>query len=127
MAVRPGKGPISRRTKRCSTPEFRNRLDGRISFKPLSTGVMKKIVDKFLAELRDQLKDRKVELTVTDEARELLARLGYDPAFGARFLARLIDEKVKKPLTDQVLFGKLENGGTARILADGDAILVDCS
>ncbi|MBD3868654.1 MAG: AAA family ATPase [Acidobacteria bacterium] len=108
-------------------PEFRNRLDGRISFKPLSTGVMKKIVDKFLAELRDQLKDRKVELTITDEARELLARLGYDPAFGARFLARLIDEKVKKPLTDQVLFGKLENGGTARILADGDAILVDYS
>ncbi len=107
-------------------PEFRNRLDGRISFKPLSTEVMEKIVDKFLAELRDQLKERKVSLTVTGEARALLARLGYDPAFGARFLARLIDEKVKKPLTDQVLFGKLENGGTARILADGDAILVDC-
>ena len=108
------------------SPEFRNRLDGRISFKALSTDVMEKIVDKFLAELRDQLKERKVDLTITDEARALLARLGYDPAFGARFLARLIDEKVKKPLTDQVLFGKLENGGTARILADGDAILVDC-
>jgi ATP-dependent Clp protease ATP-binding subunit ClpA len=107
-------------------PEFRNRLDGRISFKALSTDVMKLVVDKFLAELREQLKDRKVELTITDEARELLARLGYDPTYGARHLARLIDEKIKKPLTDQVLFGKLENGGTARIFADGDAILVDC-
>ncbi len=107
-------------------PEFRNRLDGRIPFKTLSPEVMKKIVDKFLNELREQLKDRKVSLKVSDEARSLLARLGYDPAFGARPLARVIDEKVKKPLTDQVLFGKLENGGIASILADGDAVLVDC-
>jgi ATP-dependent Clp protease ATP-binding subunit ClpA len=107
-------------------PEFRNRLDGRISFRTLSPEVMKKIVDKFLDELREQLKDRKVSLTVSNEARSLLARLGYDPAFGARPLARVIDENVKKPLTDQVLFGKLENGGTAHVLADGDALLVDC-
>lgn len=106
-------------------PEFRNRLDGRISFKALEPAVMELIVDKFLAELQTQLKDRKVELEITPEARALLGKLGYDPLFGARPLARVIDEKIKKPLTDQVLFGSLEQGGTVRIDTDADEIRLE--
>lgn len=76
---------------------------------------MGRIVDKFLRELRDQLKEQKVTLEVTDAARELLAKRGYDPTFGARPLARVIDEEIKRPLTQELLFGGLEHGGTLEI------------
>ncbi len=106
-------------------PEFRNRLDARIPFKPLKPAIMERIVDKFLAELQGQLTERKVTLETTPEARTLLGKLGYDPLFGARPLARVIDEKVKKPLTDQVLFGKLEQGGSVKLLADGKELRLE--
>ncbi len=106
------------------SPEFRNRLDGRLAFQPLSAAVMGSIVDKFIAELNGQLAARKVRLSLTDAARALLARLGHDPAFGARPLARVIDEKVKRPLTDELLFGRLADGGRVTVDAEGEALLL---
>jgi ATP-dependent Clp protease ATP-binding subunit ClpA len=105
-------------------PEFRNRLDARIAFRPLSPEVMRRIVDKFAAELGRQLAPRRVTLSLTDAARELLAELGFDPAFGARPLARVIDREVKRPLTDELLFGRLAEGGHVTVDAvDGAVVL----
>ncbi|MCB9556285.1 MAG: ATP-dependent Clp protease ATP-binding subunit ClpA [Deltaproteobacteria bacterium] len=101
--------------KRVFSPEFRNRLDARIVFSPLSPEVMERIVDKFVAELEGQLADRKVSVELTDAARRHLAKVGYDPQFGARPLARVIQDKVKRPLSDELLFGKLASGGTVII------------
>ena len=106
------------------SPEFRNRLDGRLAFQPLSAEVMGHIVDKFIAELNGQLAARKVRLSLTAAARDLLARLGHDPAFGARPLARVIDEKVKRPLTDELLFGRLADGGRVTVDAEGEELLL---
>jgi ATP-dependent Clp protease ATP-binding subunit ClpA len=106
--------------ERLFSPEFRNRLDARVAFKALSPEVMGQIVDKFLRELAEQLAGRRVRLEVTAAARDLLATEGYDPHFGARPLARLIDETVKRPLTEELLFGALEKGGVATVdAADG--------
>jgi ATP-dependent Clp protease ATP-binding subunit ClpA len=99
------------------SPEFRNRLDARIRFNPLDKRVMGRIVDKFIRELEAQLAERKVRVELTDAGREVLADLGFDPKFGARPLARVISDKVKKPLSEEVLFGKLERGG--RVVIDG--------
>ncbi|MEO1086181.1 MAG: AAA family ATPase, partial [Acidobacteriota bacterium] len=101
------------------SPEFRNRLDARLQFAPLSPDVMGKIVDKFIGELETQLRSQKVKVKLTDAGRDVLAELGYDPSFGARPLSRVIDEKIKTPLTDQVLFGALADGGTLTIDAEG--------
>jgi len=110
--------------ERLFNPEFRNRLDARIAFDPLSPEVMGRIVDKFVDELRAQLAPRKVRLTLTGAARDLLAELGYDPAFGARPLGRVIDERVKRPLTDELLFGRLAGGGAVTVdAAAGDVVL----
>lgn len=109
---------------RLFSPEFRNRLDGRIAFNPLSPAVMGQIVDKFVAQLRAQLAPRKVRVDLTDAARARLAELGYDPAFGARPLARVIDNTVKRPLTDELLFGQLEHGGTVTVDAVDGAIVL---
>jgi len=101
------------------SPEFRNRLDGVIGFDPLSSAIMEKIVDKFMNELQDQLREKKVAVEVGDAARVWLAAEGYDPAFGARPLGRIIQEKIKDRLAYEVLFGRLQKGGKARIdLAD---------
>ena len=107
--------------ERYFSPEFRNRLDAIVTFKPLSPEVMETIVDKFVLELEAQLRERKVAIELLPEARVLLARKGYDPVFGARPLARLVQTDVRNPLTDEILFGQLENGGTVRIgAADGE-------
>jgi ATP-dependent Clp protease ATP-binding subunit ClpA len=101
--------------KRLFTPEFRNRLDAIVQFAPLAPEVMLNIVDKFVKELGGQLSDRKVKITVSPEAREWLGKKGYDPLFGARPLARLIQDELKKPLSDELLFGKLKNGGSVEV------------
>ena len=102
------------------SPEFRNRLDAIVSFGPLSPGVMETIVEKFILQLEAQLAERRVAITLEPEARAWLAEKGYDPVYGARPLARVIQTEVRDPLTDEILFGRLENGGTVTIaLKDG--------
>ena len=103
--------------ERLFSPEFRNRLDAIVSFAPLSRDTVGHVVDKFMAELGAQLADRGVTVELADEARDWLARHGYDDRFGARPLARLIQEKIKKPLADELLFGALVGGGRARVVA----------
>ena len=104
---------------RVFSPEFRNRLDAIVTFKALTAEAMETIVEKFVMQLESQLKDRKVAITLTPEARAWLARKGYDKTMGARPLARVIQREVRDPLTDEILFGKLEGGGTVTIgLAD---------
>jgi ATP-dependent Clp protease ATP-binding subunit ClpA len=97
------------------SPEFRNRLDAIVTFRTLSASVMEQIVDKFVLQLEQQLAERHVAITLTDEARAWLAVKGYDPVFGARPLGRVIQKEVRDPLTDQILFGALEHGGTVTI------------
>ncbi len=99
--------------KNTFSPEFRNRLDARISFDPLARNVMELVVDKNMVELKAQLKERNVTLELTPAARKYLAHKGYDEENGARPLARLIQDEVKKDLSQEVLFGQLENGGHA--------------
>ncbi|HFC6081883.1 TPA: ATP-dependent Clp protease ATP-binding subunit ClpA [Neisseria meningitidis] len=101
------------------TPEFRNRLDAIIPFAPLSEPVIAKVVDKFLLQLEHQLLDKKVEAEFTPTLRKYLAEKGFDPQMGARPMHRLIQEKIRKPLADELLFGKLSDGGFVRI--DWDA------
>ena len=102
--------------KRMFTPEFRNRLDAVIPFKNLPPEVMAKVVDKFIMQLEDQLAERGVEIELSEAAKAWLAKRGYDPAFGARPLARVIQEEIKKPLADELLFGKLS--GPGRVVVD---------
>lgn len=97
------------------TPEFRNRLDSIITFANLSPEVMTKVVDKFIMELEVQLGERNVTIELSDEAREWLAKKGYDRLFGARPLSRIIQEHIKKPLSEELLFGKLVSGGVAQV------------
>lgn len=101
------------------TPEFRNRLDAIIPFAPLSEPIIAKVVDKFLLQLEHQLLDKKVEAEFTPALRKYLAEKGFDPQMGARPMHRLIQEKIRKPLADELLFGKLTDGGFVRI--DWDA------
>src|SRR5579864_3939092 len=104
--------------KKLFTPEFRNRLDAVIPFAPLSRGTIDKVVEKFVLELEAQLSDRDVTFDLTPEATRWLGLKGYDDQFGARPLARVIQDHIKKPLADEILFGKLKNGGTVRVLLD---------
>jgi ATP-dependent Clp protease ATP-binding subunit ClpA len=104
--------------KRLFTPEFRNRLDATIAFAPLSRSTIDRVVEKFVLELEAQLIDRDVTFDLTPEATRWLGEKGYDDSFGARPLARVIQEHIKKPLADEILFGKLKNGGTVRVLLD---------
>jgi len=97
------------------TPEFRNRLDATIPFSSLAPDVVSRVVDKFIIELEAQLDERNVIIELTDEAREWLAKKGYDKLFGARPLARVIQEHIKKPLAEELLFGKLAGGGIVRV------------
>ena len=97
------------------SPEFRNRLDAIVTFGALSPAVMEMIVEKFILQLEAQLAERRVAITLEPEAREWLATKGYDPVFGARPLSRVVQTEVRNPLTDEILFGQLEHGGTVRI------------
>ncbi|HXV63225.1 MAG TPA: AAA family ATPase, partial [Vicinamibacteria bacterium] len=108
--------------ERLFSPEFRNRLDGIITFDALSEEVMETIVEKFILELEAQLRERRVAFTLLPEARAYLAKKGYDPMYGARPLARLIQTDVRDPLTDEILFGELEHGGTVTIGYDGEKL-----
>ncbi|VUD68808.1 ATP-dependent Clp protease ATP-binding subunit ClpA [Thalassocella blandensis] len=111
--------------KKSFTPEFRNRLDGIVQFGSLTLEVIKTVVDKFLMELQGQLDDKKITMDVTDEAREWLAVNGYDEKMGARPMARIIQEQIKKPLAEMVLFGALsEKGGTVVVEVVDDKIVL---
>ena len=101
--------------KRFFAPEFRNRLDGVITFAKLGKEVMMKIVGKFLLELKNMVIDKNIDITVTDEALDYLVEKGFDPKNGARPLQRVIDKEIKRPLSRQILFGDLKNGGTVNI------------
>jgi ATP-dependent Clp protease ATP-binding subunit ClpA len=105
---------------RMFTPEFRNRLDAVIAFAGLPHEIIMKVVEKFIFQLEAQLADRGVTIELSEEAARWLADTGYDEKFGARPLARVIQEHVKKPLADELLFGKLEHGGTVRVLVEGE-------
>jgi ATP-dependent Clp protease ATP-binding subunit ClpA len=104
--------------KKLFTPEFRNRLDATIAFAPLSRDTIDKVVEKFVLELEAQLADRDVTFDLTPEATRWLGEKGYDDSFGARPLARVIQDHIKKPLADEILFGQLKDGGTVRVLLD---------
>jgi len=101
--------------KKFFAPEFRNRLDGVITFAKLGKEVMLKIVGKFLLELKVMVADKNVAITVTDEALDALVDQGFDPKMGARPLQRVIDKEIKRPLSRQLLFGNLKNGGHVTI------------
>ncbi|MBI2602150.1 MAG: ATP-dependent Clp protease ATP-binding subunit ClpA [Deltaproteobacteria bacterium] len=107
------------------SPEFRNRLDAVLSFGFLPEDIVLKIVDKFLKEVEIKLKSKKVKWEVTDEARRYLAITGFDPAFGARPLARIIQEKVKTPLVNELLFGNLTKGGFVKVDCKNDQLSFD--
>jgi ATP-dependent Clp protease ATP-binding subunit ClpA len=104
------------------TPEFRNRLDAIISFAHLPKEVVQKVVDKFVMQLDAQLADRNVSIELTDEARDWLVEHGYDEAMGARPMGRLIQSTIKTPLADEVLFGRLKDGGAVRVVVKTDDI-----
>jgi ATP-dependent Clp protease ATP-binding subunit ClpA len=108
--------------ERVFSPEFRNRLDAIVAFKALSPAVMETIVEKFISQLEAQLRERRVAITLDAEARAWLARKGYDPLYGARPLARVVQTEVRDRLTDEILFGALEHGGTVQIGLAGDAL-----
>ncbi|HOY70190.1 MAG TPA: ATP-dependent Clp protease ATP-binding subunit ClpA [Methylotenera sp.] len=104
--------------KRMFTPEFRNRLDATVSFAPLSQEIIIRVVDKFLIQLEDQLHDKKVEVTFSDSLKVYLGKKGFDPQMGARPMARLIQDTIRKALADELLFGKLANGGSVHVDID---------
>ena len=106
------------------SPEFRNRLDGHIAFNQLGVDHIKLVVDKFIKELKGQLAERSVTLSISEEARTWLATKGYDRLYGARPMARLIQQKVKEPLSEELLFGKLERGGHANLEIEDDQIVI---
>lgn len=107
------------------TPEFRNRLDGIIQFSALNFEMIRNVVDKFLVELQAQLDEKKVQLVLEDDAKNWLAENGYDPEMGARPMARLIQEKIKKPLAEIILFGDLaESGGEVHVSLDENGEIV---
>jgi ATP-dependent Clp protease ATP-binding subunit ClpA len=111
--------------KKFFAPEFRNRLDGVITFAKLGKEVMMKIVGKFLVELKDMVAQKDVTIHVTDEALDALVDKGFDPKMGARPLQRVIDKEIKRPLSRELLFGTLKNGGEVTINFDNDKFILD--
>ncbi|MDH2916858.1 MAG: AAA family ATPase, partial [Gallionella sp.] len=110
--------------KRLFTPEFRNRLDAIVSFAPLSKEVILRVVDKFLMQLEEQLHEKKVDAIFTDALKDHLAEHGFDPLMGARPMARLIQDTIRSALADELLFGKLANGGKVTVdVKDGKVVL----
>ena len=114
------RGDGSQEIEKLFSPEFRNRLDEVVRFDALPPEVMAKVVDKFVLELEGQLKERKIVIELAPAARERLAEKGYDPDMGARPLGRIIQQELKNPLTDEVLFGKLKGGGKVVVEVDDE-------
>jgi ATP-dependent Clp protease ATP-binding subunit ClpA len=111
--------------KRLFTPEFRNRLDAIVSFSALSEVVIARVVDKFLMQLENQLQEKKVEASFSDALRQYLAKKGFDPLMGARPMARLIQDTIRRALADELLFGRLANGGHVDVdIDDSDKIVL---
>jgi ATP-dependent Clp protease ATP-binding subunit ClpA len=104
--------------KRLFSPEFRNRLDATVSFGALNQEIILRVVDKFLMQLEDQLHEKKVDVTFSDELKAYLGRKGFDPLMGARPMARLIQDTIRKALADELLFGRLNEGGQVHIDID---------
>jgi len=104
--------------KRMFTPEFRNRLDAIISFRALDEEIILRVVDKFLMQLEDQLHEKKVEITFSSALRQHLGKKGFDPVMGARPMARLIQDTIRKALADELLFGRLVGGGKVSVDVD---------
>ncbi len=112
--------------KRLFSPEFRNRLDAIISFKPLDDAIILRVVDKFLLQLESQLAEKKVEITFSDALRKYLAREGFDPLMGARPMQRLIQDTLRRALADELLFGRLVDGGRVAVdIDDNDKVVLD--
>jgi ATP-dependent Clp protease ATP-binding subunit ClpA len=104
--------------KRMFTPEFRNRLDATISFTALNQDIILRVVDKFLMELEEQLHEKRVEVIFTDALRAHLGKKGFDPLMGARPMQRLIQDAIRRALADELLFGRLVNGGKVTVDVD---------
>ncbi|MFT5963279.1 MAG: ATP-dependent Clp protease ATP-binding subunit ClpA, partial [Burkholderiaceae bacterium] len=114
--------------KRMFTPEFRNRIDSIISFGALNEEIILRVVDKFLMQLEEQLHEKKVDAIFTEKLRSFLGKKGFDPLMGARPMARLIQDMIRKALADELLFGKLVSGGKVTVdLDDKDQIKLDFS
>ena len=115
--------------RRLFSPEFRNRLDAIIQFAPLAAPTIERVVEKLLVEAEAQLEQKGVMLTIDDAARRWIAQKGYDPKMGARPMARVIQEHIKRPLAEELLFGKLVNGGQVRVTlaAGGDGLALECT
>lgn len=113
--------------KKLFSPEFRNRLDAIIQFAPLSQSIVERVVDKMLVELESQLGNKDVSISLDDEARAWFATRGYDRAMGARPMARLIQEQIKRPLAEALLFGELANGGHVQVSVEDDALKLEFS
>jgi ATP-dependent Clp protease ATP-binding subunit ClpA len=113
--------------KRMFSPEFRNRLDAVVQFAPLQPVTIERVVDKLIVEVEAQLEQKGVQLTIDDDARRWIAKKGYDPKMGARPMARLIQERIKRPLAEELLFGRLASGGTVHVTLgkDGDSLEVE--
>ena len=104
--------------KRLFSPEFRNRLDATVSFGALNQDIILRVVDKFLMQLEDQLHEKKVDVTFSEALKAYLAKKGFDPLMGARPMARLIQDTIRKALADELLFGRLSDGGQVHIDVD---------
>jgi ATP-dependent Clp protease ATP-binding subunit ClpA len=112
--------------KRLFTPEFRNRLDAMVSFKALDEVIIMRVVDKFLLQLETQLAEKKVDVTFTDQLRKHLAKKGFDPLMGARPMQRLIQDTIRRALADELLFGRLTDGGRLTVdIDDKDEVQLD--
>ncbi|MBS0396242.1 MAG: AAA family ATPase, partial [Proteobacteria bacterium] len=113
--------------RRMFSPEFRNRLDAVVQFAPLEPVTIERVVDKLIVEVEAQLEQKGVQLSVDDDARRWIAQKGYDPRMGARPMARLIQERIKRPLAEELLFGRLAAGGSVRVrlAAGGDGLEVE--
>jgi len=119
------KGSAKGVIERTFAPEFRNRLDAWVAFKPLSLEIIKLIVDKFIGELNGQLAEKRVLVKLDESAREWLAKRGFDSRYGARPMARLIHEKIKQPLANEILFGKLADGGSVSVIDKDDELILE--
>jgi ATP-dependent Clp protease ATP-binding subunit ClpA len=115
--------------RRIFTPEFRNRLDAVIQFAALDRQTIERVVDKLIVEVETQLEQKGVQLTVEDAARTWIAEKGYDPKMGARPMARVIQEHIKRPLAEELLFGRLAGGGQVQVSvsSDGSKLEFECT